>query len=160
MTLIALTLACSSGPPEEADATEAVLADYEAAVMETHDAVDAFAVDAAAADWEEHGPIHATYEEDVHHGFEDLEHSIEELAGCEGDAGDALSDAQARLDAMMGYVEGLEALHAEHDNAADCNAAIEDHELEMDEEVDALEAHHDTFHDAMMCEMHDDDEAH
>lgn len=154
MILIALTLSCSSGPP---DVTEEVLEDYEAAVMGIHDTVDAFAVDVAATEWDGHAALHSDYDTEIDHAFEDLEHVLGELAGCEGDAQDALSDADSSLEAMHGFVEALALAHADHTTVDECIEAAEAHELEMDEEIDSLESHHDTLHDAMHCAAHDED---
>ena len=155
MTL--LFLACSSGPP---NGNDALLDEYELAVTAVHELVDGYATGApSAGDLDGVAALQAAYMSDMDHALEDLEHVLEDIGGCDMSSDAALAEAELDVESMHGLLDALAAGHGEHADVDDCVTAAEDHELDMDEYVESLEGHHDTWHDdvGMMCEAHNDD---
>ena len=155
--MLMIILACASGPAEVSD-NEALLEEYEASVEALHELADAYVVDIEIAAFEDIDGLQAAYLGEMEHGMEDLEHAIEEIAGCEMDDMQHVDDAEADVAAMQDSLDALAAGHLDHAAIDDCIAAAEAHEVELDALVDGMAEHHDAWHDdgSMMCAAHED----
>jgi hypothetical protein len=163
MLFFIATLGCASGPSSD----NAALEDYEAAVLFVHDTVDAYASGVIGQDLDGVATMQGTYETDMEHALEELMHAIEDVGGCDMgsdmmtrvDEAEASHGAMEGMEGMEGMVTDLVAGHADHTDAADCETAAEEHEVDMDEEIESLEGHHAAWlGETMTCGEHMDDE--
>jgi hypothetical protein len=158
IVLAAFAIGCTQA---EEDGTEDILSNYGARVSDIDGALQAYVTAVAAATTvAEVVTLQATYDQDTSHAMEELHHVMEDIEGCEHDATGAglVVDAHASVEAIEDAIADLLTDHGSHSEVGMCQSAATAHETEVGEEIDALEGHHDAWHDDMHCAHHDDGE--
>ena len=147
--LMALSVtACSSGDGSD----DELLEQYKAGVEVIQGLADGYVADAStSAAVSEVASHQSTYEADMEVVLGDLEHALEDMGGCQmGDGAGRVDEAMASLDLIHGSMMAMLDNHVSHTNVEDCFSAAEAHELEVTDEVGALEAHHDSWQEMGM----------
>jgi len=103
------------------------------------------------------GALQETYETDIGHAIEELEHLLEDIEGCEHEGGgaDLALQARASLVVVTDEVAALIAGHGAHTDVAECALAATDQGAVV-AETDGLMGHHDAWKGAMHCGHHDE----
>ena len=155
LTILITLLAAGCSSAGAGSAGEDLLDGYEAAVTQVRELTDAYVADAeASVELTDIGALQADYQAAMEDAMGEIEHTLEELGGCEmmGDGMDRVDEAMSSVDSVRAAMEDLIAGHADHSDVADCYAAAADYELSVDAEVEAMEGHHDAWHDeGMSC---------